>query len=260
MSVGLTTPTILGRRSVKKRNHHSDSWSLSHVDALQSFLLLLSFVFLSVHSRLERYNLYVLQRLPGLLLKKEMFVYHRRESIVGRFLSSVVCPERTLWRRRRHCAKCVTAAVRAVEQSLSLSLPPPFLFFSPSFCLRGLLQLLLLPCLSFGPVCLPTGDQTQIQFSRPRSPRTTIYSFKQTLFLSLSLLFSFRRSPASRLPVEHRCWRSWERREFQHFQIAHRSSSTVKSQTFFRSFCTGYCSESCAYVFLLSRLIGVEWM
>lgn len=47
------------------------------------------------------------------------------------------------------------------------------------------------PCLSFGPVCLPTRDQTQIQFSRPRSPETTIYSFKQTLLLLLLLLFLF---------------------------------------------------------------------
>lgn len=52
------------------------------------------------------------------------------------------------------------------------------------------------PCLSFGPVCLPTDHQTQIQFSRPRSPETTIYSFKQTLLLLFFLLSSSSSSSA----------------------------------------------------------------
>ena len=106
--------------------------------------------------------------------------------------------------RNRSCA-----CGRTVSLSPLFLLPPLFhsFFLSPWTASTS-----LRPCLSFGPVCLPTRDQTQIQFSRPRSLETTIYSFKQTLLslslsLSFSLAFSFRRSffhsLASRLPVEH---------------------------------------------------------
>lgn len=60
-----------------------------------------------------------------------------------------------------HRAKRVTAAVRAVEL---LSLP-----LHPSSSLRVRFAY------------LPTRDQTQIRFSRPRSSATAICSLKQTL-------------------------------------------------------------------------------
>lgn len=148
---------------------------------------------------------------------------------------------------KKHCAKCVTAAVRAVESPLSL------LSSSTSR-----------PCLSFGPVCLPTGDQTQIQFSRPRSRETTIYSFKQTL-LSLPLsLFLFLFFSSSFFPSSGPLVCPWTdaalvKREFQDFQIALRSLETLlenfEERTFFRSFCieTSCRSVLCIYIFL------VEW-
>lgn len=64
---------------------------------------------------------------PGLLLKKETFVYHRRESIVGvgRF-SPVLCLQRNTAAKKKHCAKCVTAAVRAVGTVSLSAFSPPF--------------------------------------------------------------------------------------------------------------------------------------
>lgn len=164
---------------------------------LSSFYpLLSSFPFSNSH--LERYNVSWVA-----FLKKGTFVYRRRESIVGvgRFLPW--CVQRTLAAAKKHCAKCVTAAVlRAVEQSLSLSFSPPFslslLLSVPADCFDFFVPVSRSARFAYLP---ETRRRYSSHVLDPR--RTTIYSFKQTLFLSLSLFFSSFTGLA--FASEHRC-------------------------------------------------------